>query len=251
MASPTYSLSSILAFPNTITPKLVVLSLIPTYVHLNGPMWSIRVEILYSILFPLIYLLIKSRRARIPLLTILLLLALAPINRNLSVHYALAFGLGALIPFSRGIANFRYRTCAIISSIAVLYTRVFLEQFGIGLKGAEIAESVVSFVLVYCIYHNKRPMPVLDGRVGAYLGEISYSIYLIHYPILFSIATCAVKIVGSEKIQAQPLLFVLCFGALSSVIVIAASTINNVFVEDLGKRIGKMLLGPRRASAMS
>jgi peptidoglycan/LPS O-acetylase OafA/YrhL len=242
MSSPAYSWSAVFAFPPEITPKLIALSLISAHTHLNGPIWSMRIQILYSLLFPGIFLLIRQKKSRFPLLMVTLFLAIAPIGEDLPVHYALAFVLGAVIPFSNASPTIRYRMFAIIAFIALLYTRAFLEYCGVGLKGVETAESIISFALVYCIYHNKKPIPLLDLRMGEYLGKMSYSVYILHYPVLFAAATCAVRILSSEKIQAQPIPFVLCFGMVSLGIIVAASALSYSLIEKTGEHLGKMLL---------
>ncbi len=93
LGNPGYSTWATDYLPKVMTPGLVGLSLIPAYVHLNVPMWSLRIDLLYSALFPAIYLLVRDSRTRVPFLVLLLLGAIAPFPRALSLHYALAFGL--------------------------------------------------------------------------------------------------------------------------------------------------------------
>ncbi|WP_369072863.1 acyltransferase family protein [Burkholderia gladioli] len=109
LASPAYSGWALDAYPPQITVRSLALLLAAIYVHLNWPMWTLRVELFYSILFPAIFIMVTNERTRAPFIVLIALISLAPIPRTLSLHYALAFTLGALIPSSRGIGNARYR----------------------------------------------------------------------------------------------------------------------------------------------
>lgn len=254
LASPAYSTWALDAYPSEITARSVMLSLAAIYVHLNWPMWTLRVELFYSILFPVIFLMVTNERTRGPFMILIALLALLPIPRNLSLHYSLAFSLGALIPSSRGIGNARYRLIGLGLIPVLMYFRVALES-SVGLKNIETLEIMIAAVIVYCLYHNKKRMPLLDGRFFGYIGKISYSVYVLHFPIVFGIAAAMVAVFGTAAIQHNPLLMASLLGVLTLLLTAPLSMVANRFVEDGGNALGKRLAtwkygrSPERISA--
>ncbi|MBW0446682.1 acyltransferase [bacterium M00.F.Ca.ET.228.01.1.1] len=254
LASPAYSTWALDAYPSEITARSVMLSLAAIYVHLNWPMWTLRVELFYSILFPAIFLMVTNERTRGPFMILIALLALLPIPRNLSLHYSLAFSLGALIPSSRGIGNAHYRLIGLGLIPVLMYFRVALET-SVGLKNIETLEILIAAVIVYCLYHNKKRMPLLDGRFFGYIGKISYSVYVLHFPIVFGIAAVMVAVFGTAAIQHNPLLMASLLGVLTLLLTAPLSMVANRFVEDGGNALGKRLAtwkygrSPERISA--
>lgn len=254
LASPAYSTWALDAYPSEITARSVMLSLAAIFVHLNWPMWTLRVELFYSILFPVIFLMVTNERTRGPFMILIALLALLPIPRNFSLHYSLAFGLGALIPSSRGIGNARYRLIGLGLIPVLMYFRVALET-SVGLKNIETLEILIAAVIVYCLYHNKKRMPLLDGRFFGYIGKISYSVYVLHFPIVFGIAAAMVAVFGTAAIQHNPLLMASLLGVLTLLLTAPLSMVANRFVEDGGNALGKRLAtwkyghSPERISA--
>lgn len=240
LASPAYSGWALDAYPSQITVRSVILSLAAIYVHLNWPMWTLRVELFYSILFPAIFVMVTNERMRAPFMILIALLALAPIPRNLSLHYSLAFSLGALIPSSRGIGNARYRLIGLGLVPVLMYFRVALET-SVDLKNIETLEILIACVIVYCLFHSKKRMPLLDGRFFGYIGKISYSVYVLHFPIVFGIAAAMVALFGTAAIQHNPLLMASLLGVLTLLLTIPLSMVANRFVEDGGNALGKRL----------
>jgi len=250
LGDPAYGPWLTISLPRGMTPLLVGLSLVPAYIHLNAPVWSLRVELLYSVLFPAIYLLVRNSRTRLPFLALLLLGAIAPFPRELSLHYALAFGLGASIPFSRGIMNFRYRLAGSVAFVALMYAALLFANPDADIKQVETVDMLISFVVVYCIHHNRRPL-FLENGIFVFLGNISYSVYVLHFPILCAVGACIVKVFGVPAVHAQPMLFSLFAGSIAMVIVIPVCALSKRYVEDAGGHIGRRLIEGRRHQGMS
>lgn len=241
------------AYPDAPTAKLVALTLGGLYVHLNWPMWTLRVELFYSLAFPVLFLLIRNPRTRLPSLGLLLAIAVAPmIPRNLSLHYALAFALGAAIPFTTSKRNLPYRAIAAVAFVVLMYSRIVLEHLHVDWKSIEDIEIVVSAIVIYCLYHNKAPVPVLENRTVSFIGDISYSVYIIHFPILFALASAMLAVVGPAFVHAQPLASVLLLGLVTLAATLVAAALSRRYVERPGEQAGRALcnalFGPRPAA---
>jgi len=255
LTSHAYSAWALDAYPAQITARSVMLSLAAIYVHLNWPMWTLRVELFYSILFPAIFVMVTNQRTRTPFMILIALIALAPIPRNLSLHYSLAFSLGALIPSSRRMGNACYRLIGLGLVPVLMYLRVPLET-SVSLKNIETLEILVAWVIVYCLFHNKKSVPLLDGRFFGYIGKISYSVYVLHFPIVFGTAATMVAVFGTAAIEDSPLLMASLLGVLTLLLTVPLSMVANTFVEDGGNALGKRLASgrherPRNASVVT
>ena len=227
-------------FQEKYTPSKIGLSFLGIYVHLNGPMWSLRTELFYSLLFPGIFLLQHNRKTRWPSLAVIFAFAVLPIPRLCSVHYALAFALGATIPYMQlSLRRLPYGLFALAALGVLIFTRRMLQWED---KTFEVIEMLASFVIVCIIYHRKINLPFLRHNIFFYLGEISYSFYLLHYPLLFTLFSVMVSVVGVETIHASPNAYTLVLGAATTGVTLALSTLVYMYVEKPFQSLGRHLL---------
>jgi len=205
-------------------------------IHWNSPAWSISCEWLVYLLFPLLALglnrLVSMRRAALWLGAEVALFALAyafffhyNLDNKFDGHfarYALArvcieFTLGALCCRLRGLVDMRAWpwTAMVIAAILV----------AILLDATPLRDLAIVAVFVLMILASSLPgnlvARVLALPVLVYLGEISYSLYMIHAPMRMTLG----KLLESRLPQASRLAAsLMAVGFLLATIIAAAAT---------------------------
>lgn len=92
--------------------------------------------------------------------------------------------------------------------------------------------------LIYGFFNLKCIIKILENKVFLFLGKISYAIYLIHIPLLFSVGTYLFNIIYTREnyLRAVLILFVLI-----NFIVVLSAFLYNRFVESGCERVTKKL----------
>jgi peptidoglycan/LPS O-acetylase OafA/YrhL len=174
--------------PELLRPTIVVGSVIGSNNFLLPPAWTITIELLASLLLPgLVWAFARHRGLA---LVIVLMLALISAVSGVAlrqvpfylVHFAFGVALACLPP----LARLRPRGGAMLAALLLLlFTHVVLhwEQYAWWLS---LIEGLAATVLIAGIVGSDRPW--LRHRSLVALGDWSYSIYLIHVPVAFSVA---------------------------------------------------------------
>jgi len=183
------------AYDVNLTPKALFKNLVGADSTLNSPAWSIKVEIIESAFFPIIFWL--SRRAILAAISFVVLFALM-----LTAHgngstlddlrvYTVCFFAGALIPrWSAPVARAFgrlppvARLAAIAATIAVFCTSRWVSD---PLALQTFLVMATATFLITIVYH-RPPGVIATSFFARKLGEISYSVYLLHMPILTTVA---------------------------------------------------------------
>lgn len=194
----------------------------------NGPVWSVSVEI---VLYTLFFLMCRSVGIRVPVLLMAVLLGIAielqiylPIGRGIG-----AFFLGALayLAYAR-LALHRYRQSIAQTLILLALLGWLTTLYMVGSGHGEIiaAKSPLLGKLLF------RSAPVLlfpttilalaltehcRGSLGkrlSLLGDISYSSYLLHFPLQITFAGMAITLDIDQKLFYSPWTLLLFFAVL-------------------------------------
>jgi peptidoglycan/LPS O-acetylase OafA/YrhL len=227
----------------TINAKHTLLSLTGMYTRYNGPMWSLRVELIYSALFPAIFLLVRNVRIRNWALGGLTILALLPVPYQLGLSFALSFAAGALIPFLSDRRTRLHGAIAIVALIVLLYDRVVLAGLRPPERIFDIIETVAAFCIVRDVYVSGRSYGFLMARPIVWLGELSYGVYLIHLPILLMVFAVLAHWLTPGTVLGSPALAQIAMAILTAAITIPLAAVTYNFIElplhNVGRRLGK------------
>ena len=153
----------------------------------DPPLWTMRVEFVGSLLLFAAYALFPKRSKVLPNTALVLLFVFGFFSRVDALYFA-GFWLGSLLPhtrvpdrkivlpisFSLGMILLAYDASPFYS--VLLYTEE--HRVACNLLGAAF--------LLYAVIHGRKLNRFFCRRPFVFLGKISFSMYLIHIPILFS-----------------------------------------------------------------
>ena len=198
------------AFGPIVTHVLVVHNLFPAWIYrINGPLWSVATEWQIYFFFPLLLLPVWRRFGLIATVSVGFLVGCAPLFIVPQVAgrwvpwYLGLFSLGmsaAAIGFSprplerwlRERVPWRLVSLALLGACLVGVTVLIKAWFGwMPVSDALVGATTAAFLLHYtaCALddeHRKKPLVlrILESRPLVRLGHFSYSLYLIHLPIV-------------------------------------------------------------------
>lgn len=231
----------------------------------NGPSWSISAEAFAYALFALVAVSPLWRRWRVAAfaalaaLGLLMLLAISPQASLFSTFdagiwralYGFSFGVLAQAALSgartRWAGSDRLAGWAQIASLAA--AAAFISLFDASSPVTLFAPVVfVAVVLAFAAAPQAGPSRALSHPWLVGLGTISYSIYMIHYPVALVIKEIMARLPGAvdsgvAQVQVAPWmgdLGILAYWA----IVLAASVVTYRLIEAPARALGRRLAGP-------
>jgi peptidoglycan/LPS O-acetylase OafA/YrhL len=205
--------------------------------------WSVSVEAIAYLLFPLLLVIALEKSIRTA--AALALAAIASLGFIAHIGYGVSGPLDemrvfpqlrCLAEFSLGLLAFRATRIAAcqyaLSAIAAPLLVFALAAVAFALDKTDVLTVLVFPVIVACLYYDNKVTAALVGnKVIYHLGEISYSLYLIH-PFFVTIAGHYAKTAALRFNLSVPLLFVL-LGAATTWL---AAFLVYRFVEVPGRR---------------
>lgn len=215
--------------------------------YVGGVTWTLRVILIVSFIFPMFYLVNKKSTWWMDILISILLVYLSFTLLNIQgfrdLRYLYMFYLGLMVPkfqkmFS-SIPNLVVSLTLPFAVIILLGFRYLTDEYQGG-----VVESIVSFFIIgLAAYGNKVSiLNFLDGKVFKFFGKISYSLYLIHFSVLYILGRLMFQNLPNLPYQNQYLLVHICLFTLSTLIATGISLLVYKFIElpshTLAKNVG-------------
>ena len=223
-------------------------SLSGLFTRYNGPMWSLRVEVMYSVVFPLLFVLVRASCLRAVTLGALAAIALLPIPHEVGTVFALCFGLGALIPLLPMALPRRHGLYALLAVVVLVYDRYALAPLNLPERIPDMIETVAAFVIIRDLYASGRHYRFLLSRPVIAVGELSYGIYLLHLPVMLIIFSLGAHAWGVPAMLSHPSLTQFALGMLTVVLTTALAALTYTLLElplhNLGRHLGRAILTP-------
>jgi peptidoglycan/LPS O-acetylase OafA/YrhL len=205
----------------------------------NAPAWSISCEAAVYFVFPVLYLALA--RAGRTMLWLAGLLSAA----TLTVLYGIAqpHSLDADYNILRCAAEFTIGLCLyqlyagrrlpeFLAQDAIAWTVVALLILSLHLGLADLLlVPELALLLLVAVANRGTLRAALEARVPEFLGRISYSIYMVHFPVFFVAALAARALGGPDALLGQSPAVRMVFFAAALVVVIALSTLTYHAIE--------------------
>lgn len=213
------------------TLKEFILNFFFIHAYVGGVTWTLRVILITSFIFPVFFLLNKKTSWWQDILIWGLLIYLSFTVLNIpnfrDLRYLHMFYLGLMVPkfetmFSKA-PNWLVALILPFATLVLLGFRYLTEEY---LGG--VVESIISFFIIgIAAYGNKVSiLNFLDRKVMQFFGKISYSLYLIHFSVLYLLGRLMFLYLPNLPYTSNYLLIHICLFTISTVI----ATLLSVFV---------------------
>lgn len=221
--------------------------------------WTVQAEMVFYAILPLLLVGLRnvlaivafclalfgvSILARMPLVD-----GSPPLSSNFQIlkyGYVFVFGWVAYLAFPRMCATSDnvVRVVAWLTMLLLAVAAITPREAMGGYTGVEIFVGSSLFALLV-LTQAARPFLLLNNRLLDYIGERSYSIYLLHAPTIVIVAPLARKVYNASfpLIGSYAFLVALCLIVL---VVMVLSELTYRFIEAPGMRLGRLILKHRK-----
>jgi peptidoglycan/LPS O-acetylase OafA/YrhL len=241
------------------SPTSIVLTFLGLDRTLPLPIWSIFVELLGSLLLPFLVIAQRWRPAAFWVLVALLAIysLLGPSLRMSAGVYLVDFALGSSIAlWGTAATSWLSRRAGILGlvSAASLLFMTFVRQVGpwpfdlaYHHPVPALLEAAAATLLIACLVAPGGAPRFLLSRPLVFLGDISYSLYLLHLPVLALLAGIGGDMLGLPLFTADPNLASAALLLLVLMICIPLAALSYRYIELPGIALGRQAVAAWQA----
>lgn len=207
--------------------------------YFNNVLWTMRPELFGSILC-FIVCLFKRVRNRIIITSIFLLLIY---TLNKYDYGSFIVGIYLREAWAAGKLNFRFPMIAVILGLTIgsqsgdaanILGLDWLPSFlAMGTKDSILYPMAAGLIVYGCI-NSPTAHRALSGKIGLFLGSISFPLYLVHVPVIYTVFSF-IFLIRPDNIIYQVLVFIFAFAAIISLAYMAEVFVERPFLKQLGK----------------
>jgi len=227
--------------PSVFNVRTLLLSYLALFPFLDPPLWTILVELACSAMLPaLLFLFLRKRWTIVPSLA---LLALATFAEQHSIRGILTnffhFGLGAAIALLGTQRMSRGWPVWLALTVLVFFRQLYPWTYNAAVPS--LIEGLMAAMVISGIINGS--FHALSHSWLQRLGDISYSVYLLHLPIAYATARVLdFYVFGPELPQSGPLILVVA----TLLITLPLAALSYRFIELPGVVLGKNILSRDR-----
>jgi peptidoglycan/LPS O-acetylase OafA/YrhL len=206
--------------------------------YFNPVTWTLQVEVLGALAFPFLYTLkIRLPTASLFLLVIwLLYFIMTPLYAYARTGFLFMFLVGLYVTnLSQWLCHQlhpdMFGKLVIISGLGCCTSNLILPETT---PWGWILESFFALVMLAAlsVFPNQRRIRGLDSREVRFLGKISYSFYLWHFPLLYIVATKMFHLIPPETLLTHPVLSQWILFGVTSLLTIPIASLSYKWVEN-------------------
>lgn len=215
-------------------------------ISLGGITWTLRVIVIASFLFPLFYFLTTKTNRFVDILLTIILVILSFTVLNIpgfrDLRYLYMFFLGLILPkfksFFEKVPNWVILVTLPICLFIATDFRYLTDEYVGG-----VGESIVSWFYIGIMAYGSlvKVFNFLDAKFFGFLGKISYSLYLIHFSVLYIVAKFMFDYLPNLPF-AQNYFIVHCsLFIISLILATGLSIFINKYIEDPSIRLANII----------
>ncbi len=237
---------------NRFTPLQIGLALVGLGAHLLPQAWTISVELVGSAVMPVLAQFCARHRARTqPLLALMLAvgLTIGPFTPYSVMMYLPAFWIGAWLaappPLVRSWLQHwpLKRTTLVLCLVGLVVPRILL-NCSYGDPRAYLIELIMATLVLALVLHGRLSIWLLRQRSMQWLGDVSYSLYLFHFPIWMWVGSVVSILFGRSMLGLPPWCFNLSILGLTLAVTLPVSHWSYQVIEQRGIRLGRQMSRP-------
>jgi peptidoglycan/LPS O-acetylase OafA/YrhL len=209
-------------------------------------LWTIFIEIVASVAMPFIAF-VAFRRSNwfLPLLIAAVLLSF-PFGKTI-YHVTIYFmdfivGAGLAMP---GVASRLFRRAPAALLVALAFIAMAMEQWlplDYWSPVAHVIETALAALIIGVLIGAEQRIAVLKSRFLLFVGDISYSTYLLHYAVMCIIAKVFTMLQLTAQVEVDTIILSLLLAVLTVAITMPLAWLSFIYIEQPGIQLGKAAL---------